>query len=81
MFRPLGEGDVDIAAMVRTLEASGYEGWYVLEQDVMLDAPTGDQPVDQPGDEPVDQPGDRPGVEGPVSDVRKSLDYLLGVAP
>ena len=34
MFRPLGEGDVDIAAMVRTLEAAGYDGWYVLEQDV-----------------------------------------------
>jgi inosose dehydratase len=38
MYRPLGEGDVDIAAMVRTLEDSGYRGWYVLEQDVMLDA-------------------------------------------
>ena len=37
MFRPLGEGDIDIAAMVRTLEAAGYDGWYVLEQDVMLD--------------------------------------------
>ena len=36
MFRPLGEGDVDIAAMVRTLEAAGYDGWYVLEQDVKL---------------------------------------------
>jgi inosose dehydratase len=37
MFRPLGEGDVDVAAMVRTLEAAGYDGWYVLEQDVVLD--------------------------------------------
>lgn len=36
MFRPLGEGDLDIATMVRTLESSGYSGWYVLEQDVML---------------------------------------------
>jgi len=36
MFRPLGQGDVDIAAMVRTLEAAGYDGWYVLEQDVVL---------------------------------------------
>ena len=61
MFRPLGDGDVDIAAMVRTLEDAGYQGWYVLEQDVMLDA------------EPAD--------EGPVADVRKSLDYLLRVAP
>ncbi|QNN53765.1 TIM barrel protein [Nocardioides mesophilus] len=37
IFRPLGQGDVDVAALVRTLEASGYRGWYVLEQDVMLD--------------------------------------------
>jgi inosose dehydratase len=61
MFRPLGEGDVDIAAMVRTLEGAGYHGWYVLEQDVMLDT------------EPED--------EGPVADVRKSLDFLRRVAP
>jgi inosose dehydratase len=46
MYRPLGEGDVDIAAMVRTLEDAGYRGWYVLEQDVMLDAePDGAGPV------------------------------------
>jgi inosose dehydratase len=37
MFRPLGQGDVDVAALVRALEAAGYDGWYVLEQDVMLD--------------------------------------------
>jgi inosose dehydratase len=40
MFRPLGHGDVDIEAMVRTLEASGFSGWYVLEQDVVLDGPS-----------------------------------------
>jgi inosose dehydratase len=39
MFRPLGEGDVDVEAMVRTLEGAGYRGWYVLEQDVVLDGP------------------------------------------
>jgi inosose dehydratase len=61
MFRPLGQGDVDIAAMVGSLEATGYDGWYVLEQDVMLDG------------EPRD--------EGPVADVRASLDYLLRIAP
>ena len=61
MFRPLGEGDVDVAAIVRTLEGAGYQGWYVLEQDVMLD-------------------GEPPG-EGPVADVRASLDHLLRVAP
>ena len=58
MFLPLGQGDVDIAAMVRTLEDAGYQGWYVLEQDVMLDGP--------------------PEGEGPVGNVRQSLDFLLG---
>jgi inosose dehydratase len=46
MFRPLGRGDVDIAGMVRTLEEAGYEGWYVLEQDVMLAGrPAGEGPL------------------------------------
>jgi inosose dehydratase len=39
MFCPLGDGDVDVATLVRTLEDAGYDGWYVLEQDVMLDGP------------------------------------------
>lgn len=39
MFQPLGAGDIDIEAMVGTLEAAGYRGWYVLEQDVVLDGP------------------------------------------
>lgn len=36
MFVPLGEGDVDIAGVIRVLEKSGFEGWYVLEQDKAL---------------------------------------------
>ncbi len=36
VFRPLGEGDVDIDRVVDLLERSGYRGWYVLEQDIML---------------------------------------------
>jgi inosose dehydratase len=39
MFRPLGTGDARIAELVRTLEEAGYDGWYVLEQDVMLRGP------------------------------------------
>ncbi|MCW2756649.1 MAG: inosose dehydratase [Nocardioidaceae bacterium] len=46
MFRPLGQGDVDVAAMVRTLESAGYQGWYVLEQDLRLaGVPTPPGPV------------------------------------
>jgi inosose dehydratase len=36
MYRPLGQGDVDIATIVTTLEAGGYDGWYVMEQDTVL---------------------------------------------
>jgi inosose dehydratase len=39
LFVPLGEGSVDVARLVRTLEGAGYQGWYVLEQDVMLAGP------------------------------------------
>jgi inosose dehydratase len=36
LYVPLGEGDVDIAALVRTMRGAGYRGWYVLEQDAAL---------------------------------------------
>lgn len=50
MFRPLGDGDLDIATLVHTLESSGYSGWYVLEQDVMLPrAPLGHGPLGDVG--------------------------------
>ena len=39
MYVPLGTGDVDIASIVTSLERSGYDGWYVLEQDTVLDGP------------------------------------------
>jgi inosose dehydratase len=39
LFRPLGQGDVDIAGVVAALEAADYRGWYVLEQDTILDGP------------------------------------------
>lgn len=47
LYRPLGAGDVDVAAIAGALEAAGYDGWYVLEQDVMLDAepPAGGGPL------------------------------------
>jgi inosose dehydratase len=61
MYRPLGAGDVDIAGIVAALTAAGYAGWYVLEQDTMLDA------------EPA-------AGEGPIADVRRSLEHLRRVA-
>jgi inosose dehydratase len=36
LFTPLGQGDVDILGVVETLEAAGYGGWYVIEQDTAI---------------------------------------------
>src|SRR6266550_478527 len=38
LFRPLGEGAARIRDVLGHLKGAGYAGWYVLEQDVMLDA-------------------------------------------
>ncbi len=47
MYRPLGQGDANIAAIIGTLTAAGYAGWYVLEQDTVLTAepPPGHGPI------------------------------------
>jgi len=46
MYRPLGSGDVDVAAIVGHLRKQGYDGWYVLEQDTILtEEPRGEGPV------------------------------------
>jgi inosose dehydratase len=37
LYTPLGKGSACIAEIVRLLEGSGYAGWYVLEQDLVLD--------------------------------------------
>jgi inosose dehydratase len=37
LFRPLGEGAARINDVLNLLRKAGYAGWYVLEQDVMLD--------------------------------------------
>ena len=36
MYVPLGEGDVDVASIVHSLESAGFAGWYVLEQDYVV---------------------------------------------
>ncbi|GAA3460798.1 TIM barrel protein [Saccharothrix longispora] len=45
LYVPLGDGDVDVAALVATLRDAGYDGWFVLEQDTALDP---DGPADGP---------------------------------
>jgi inosose dehydratase len=46
MYRPLGSGDVDVPAIVGSLRARGYSGWFVLEQDTILtEEPRGAGPV------------------------------------
>ncbi len=56
-FRPLGDGDVDVARLLELLDRAEYRGWYVLEQDTLVET------------EP-------PEGEGPVNDIRKSLEFL-----
>jgi inosose dehydratase len=36
-FRPLGDGDIDIKRLLDFLEGAGYSGWYVLEQDIVVE--------------------------------------------
>ena len=60
LYRPLGGGDIDIAAIVGALEKAGYDGWYVLEQDTILQG--------------------RPNGEGPLVDVRASIEHLRRLA-
>jgi inosose dehydratase len=43
MYTPLGAGDVDIAGIVSSLRRNGYDGWFVMEQDTILDA----EPLDE----------------------------------
>ncbi len=57
MYRPLGDGDVDVGRVIDLIERAGYRGWYVLEQDTVVET------------EPDEG-------EGPISDVRKSLEFV-----
>lgn len=64
MYVPLGQGDVDITAIVAALEGNGYAGWYVLEQDTIL----------------AGAPAAGGVGPDPVADVRVSIEHLLTVA-
>ena len=37
MFAPIGDGDIDFKAVVEALNKAGFDGYYVLEQDIMID--------------------------------------------
>ena len=46
LYRPRGEGDIDFAAVAAALGKYGYRGWWVLEQDAILESePVGEGPV------------------------------------
>ncbi|WP_138316655.1 sugar phosphate isomerase/epimerase family protein [Rhodoluna limnophila] len=42
MYVPLGTGDVDVRSIVRNLISSGFDGWFVLEQDNVITAEPGE---------------------------------------
>ncbi|WP_434452304.1 TIM barrel protein [Lentzea sp. E54] len=45
IYVPLGDGDVDVEALVQLVQEAGYAGWFVLEQDTRL---KDGSPVDKP---------------------------------
>lgn len=46
LYRPLGAGGAKIEETVRSLRRSGYEGWYVIEQDIVIqESSSGDEPL------------------------------------
>jgi len=65
LYRPLGRGEAKVAAVVSTLEAAGYDGWYVLEQDRVLIP---------------DRAGSASALAAVRSDVVASIAHLSGAA-
>lgn len=41
MYRPLGQGDLDLTSILRDLHHAGYAGWFSLEQDTVLSSSPG----------------------------------------
>ena len=75
MYRPLGAGDSRVAEIVAVLEAGGYDGWYVLEQDRILPAPRGS--VDGEGAESADAEAAaaiRADVDASLAHLRAAVD-------
>lgn len=77
MYVPLGAGDVDIAAIVTSLERAGYDGWYVLEQDTIVDPTGATSPSGATSSDTSDTVLD---TTRPVRDVQASLAHLREIA-
>lgn len=47
LYTPLGQGDVDVANIIESLVNQGYDGWFVLEQDLVIasDPESGSGPI------------------------------------
>jgi inosose dehydratase len=46
IYRPLGQGDIDIVGIITVLESHGFRGWYTMEQDTILTGvPEGEGPA------------------------------------
>lgn len=45
MFTPIGDGDIDFKTIIALLDEAGFDGYWVLEQDIMLD----DEPASDGG--------------------------------
>jgi inosose dehydratase len=43
MYVPLGQGDVGIGSIVKTLLDGGYTGWFTMEQDTILETEPADE--------------------------------------
>lgn len=38
LYRPLGQGDAGLATLLHRLHDAGYRGWYVIEQDLVIES-------------------------------------------
>lgn len=64
LYRPLGQGDIDVRSILSSLRGVGYEGWLVLEQDNVL------RIEPDPGTGPIDD------ARSSVAYLRSALEEL-----
>lgn len=69
IYVPLGDGDVDVEALVKLVQEAGYTGWFVLEQDTRLKDAGG-------GGSPGRGSACHSSADKPVQDTARSLAHL-----